>query len=79
MSIFKIIDKDSFCSRIDDPVFPDAVFLIIVKFFDVIIGSIAGRDDFDNEIRGTIAAFSIQFIFVTDDHQIRLYNDEGII
>lgn len=76
---FKVIDRYQKSVWIDNPVFTYTVVLVIVQFFDVIIGCISWGYNFDNKVRRTIAAFSIQFIFIADNHQVRLYNRERAV
>lgn len=75
----KEIYSYAFSSWIHNPVFAHAVVLVVIQFSDVIICWIAWGYDLNDEIRCTIAAVSVQFVPITDDHNIRLHDGERMI
>lgn len=64
--------------RVYNPVFMYAVFIIAVKFADISVCGIGGGYDFHNEIRGSHAEGSGQFVPVTHDHDVRVDNGKGL-
>lgn len=77
--LLKIVDGYCFAAWIHDPIFPDTGIFVIIELADIIICSIAGRNDFYDEIRGPIAALAVQLVPAAYDHKIRLNDGEGII
>ena len=66
-----------FMFRVKNPIFPDFVFFVKELFRFHLLGGVAGREDFDDQIGGTEAAFVVQFIEVADDANIWLHNGEN--
>ena len=76
---FEVIESHSLAAWIHDPVLTNAGIIVVIEFADVIICWIAGGNNLNDEIRGAVAAFSIQFILVADNHNIRLNNCKGLV
>lgn len=75
----KVVHRNDFSPWIYNPIFTHPIILIIVEFADIILRRIPRRNDFDDKIRCTITAFSIQFVLVTNYHNIRLYDCKRVI
>lgn len=57
----KKIHSNCPAAGINDPVLTYTGIFIVVKFTNVIIGGVSGRDNFDDKIRCTVTAFSVKF------------------
>ena len=77
--IFKVVDRNGFSLWINNPVFSYAVIFVVVEFTNIIICRIARRDNFNDEIRRTVAPFSIQLVFIANYHKIRLNDCKRLI
>lgn len=66
----------AFSSWVHNPVLAHAMVLVVIQFPDVIVCWVARRYDLNDEIRCTVAAISVQFVLITDDHNIRLHDGE---
>ena len=73
MAALKIKNVNDFAFRIDDPILPDSGKRILSELIHVIIGSRGRRNNFDDQIRGTVAALSVSsFCRITDYADVRL-------
>lgn len=59
----KKIHSNCPAAGINDPVLTYTGIFIVVKFTNVIIGGVSGRDNFDDKIRCTVTAFSVKFFW----------------
>lgn len=75
----KVIHSDAFSLWINNPVLPYTMILIIKQFTDIIVRRITGGNNFNNKIRSTVTAVSVQFIFVTNDQDVRLKDSVNIV
>lgn len=62
--------------RIDQPIFRNARFLVHIKLIGHFGLGVAGRQDFDNKVRSTVASFFIEFVRIA--HYTEIWLNDGI-
>lgn len=76
---FKVIDCYYFAAGIHNPILTHPIIFVVVRFADIIIGRIARGDNFNDEIRRTIAPFLVQFALIANYHNVRLDDCQWVI
>ena len=77
--LLKVVYGNGLSSRVYNPVFANSCIFVVVELADIIVCRIAGRNNFNDEIRRTIAPLSIQLILITDNHYVRLNDCKRLI
>lgn len=70
-AMFKVIDVDSACQRVYDPILTDSGGAIFKKFDSIIPLRIGRGNYFDHPVRRTITTILIQFILIANHGNIR--------
>src|SRR5258707_8538310 len=72
-------DHDTFLHGADDPVFPDAGFLVDIEFIACIVLGIAGGEDLYDEIGGAAYPAVVDLLRIADHADIGLDNGGDLV
>ncbi len=77
--MLKEVHGDFLFQRIDDPVFPNTCLDIQVQFANIVVDSIARRNNFHDPVRRAGTAFVRELVWVADDTDIRFHDRPPVI
>ena len=77
--LLEVVDSYCFAARIYNPILTHSIIFVVVEFADIIICWITGGNNFNDKIWCTVAPFSVQLVFITYNHEVRLDNGKWSI
>lgn len=75
----EVIYCDGLSLRIRNPILTYSIILVVVELADIIVGWIARGNNLDDEIGCSVAPLIIQLILITDNHYVRLNDNQRSI
>lgn len=70
--VFKIVNSNGLCHRVDDPIFPYAGIRVFKKLNPVIFILGAFRNNFNDPVGGTVTTLVCELAFVANNAYVRL-------